>query len=321
MRQFVNQLSDGQPVDDVYQVIDKQLRPNRQGNLYLQLRLSDRTGWVTAMLWNASESMYQKFPLSGYVSIQGNAQVYNGNMQLILKSVHSVTESEVDVRDFQATAKSDVEGLMAQLKSDLGSFRSPALRALADAFLEDTDLMDRFALAPAGVSNHHAYHGGLLEHVVNLIKVCKSVADFYPTVDNDLLVMGAFLHDLGKVRELTYEGELGYSDEGQLLGHVLIVLEILAEKIKAAEKKLGEPLDREMVLRVKHMIASHHGQYEYGSPRLPMTPEAMTLHLLDNLDAKIHNFQQIMEDDLNSESSWTTFQPSLERKLFKGSRK
>lgn len=317
-RQFVNQLGEGSQVSEVYQLIDKQLRPNRQGNLYLQLRLSDRTGWVTAMLWNANESLYQAIPLSSYVRVTGASQVYNGNVQLILKSIESVDLSEIDERDFQAQAQTDVEELSRSLGQLIKSIRNAQIRALGECFLADEGLMNKLKMAPAGVKNHHAYHGGLLEHVVNLMKVCQSVSEFYPQLDVDLLLIGAFLHDLGKVEELTYEGELGYSDSGQLLGHVLLILEVLAGKIREAERKLGEPLAAETVLRIKHMIASHHGEYEYGSPRLPMTPEAIALHLLDNLDAKLHSFQQIIDDDLNSQSAWTTFQPALNRKIFKG---
>jgi 3'-5' exoribonuclease len=317
-RQFINQLTEGTQVDEVYQLVDKQLRPNRQGNLYLQVRLGDRTGWVTGMMWNANEHQYQALPLSGFVHVVGASQIYNGMVQLIIKSMDLIEDGQVDERDFAAEAKTDVVLLRKELQDMLGSIREPSLKALADSFLADEALMSKFAMAPAGIKNHHAYHGGLIEHVVNLMRVCRVVAPFYPTVDADLLLMGAFLHDLGKVEELTYEGELGYSDAGQLLGHVLLILEVLTVKIREAERRLGQPMPLETKLRIKHMIASHHGEYEFGSPRLPMTPESMALHLLDNLDAKLHNFKQLVEEDLNSQSRWTTFQPSLNRKIFKG---
>lgn len=317
-RQSISQLGEGTQIDEVYQLIDKQLRPNRQGSLYLQVRLSDRTGWVTGMLWNANEHQYQSLPVSGYVHVAGASQVYNGMVQLIIKSMETVDPKQLDLRDFAIEAKTDVVKLKQDLHVLLGSIRDPAIKALADAFLADEALIKRLLLAPAGIKNHHAYHGGLIEHVVNLMKVCQAVAPFYPTVDADLLLIGAFLHDLGKVDELSYEGELGYSDAGQLLGHVLMILEILTHKIREAERRLGQPMPQETVLRIKHMIASHHGEYEFGSPRLPMTPEAMALHLLDNLDAKLHNFKQLVEEDLNRQSSWTTYQPSLNRKIFKG---
>jgi 3'-5' exoribonuclease len=317
-RQSLNQLGEGTQISEVYQLIDKQLRPNRQGNLYLQVRLSDRTGWVTGMLWNATENQYQSLPMSGYVHVVGASQIYNGMVQLIIKSMEVVDAKQLDLRDFAVEPKTDVVKLRQDLTVMLGSIRDPAIKALADCFLADETLMKKFLMAPAGIKNHHAYHGGLIEHVVNLMRVCQAIVPFYPTVDADLLLIGAFLHDLGKIDELSYDGELGYSDAGQLLGHVLMILEILTQKLREAERRLGKPVPVETQLRIKHMIASHHGEYEFGSPRLPMTPEAMALHLLDNLDAKLHGFKQLVEEDLNTQSSWTTYQPSLNRKIFKG---
>ncbi len=178
--------------------------------------------------------------------------------------------------------------------------------------------MRKFSRAPAGVKNHHAYTGGLIEHVVKLMELVTHVAPLYPAINGDLLLMGAFLHDMGKIDELTYERDFAYSDEGQLIGHLVIAVGILDRKLREVERLAGEPLPEELALRLKHMIVSHHGQYEYGSPKLPMTVEAVALHQLDNLDAKVHSFNQLMRDDPNVESSWTTYHQSLGRKLFKG---
>jgi 3'-5' exoribonuclease len=178
--------------------------------------------------------------------------------------------------------------------------------------------MRKLNRAPAGVKNHHAYLGGLIEHIVSLMELVSRVAPLYPAINADLLLMGAFLHDAGKVDELTYERDFAYSDEGQLIGHVVMAVGMLDKKCKEAERLSGEAIPAEVVLRLKHMIVSHHGQYEYGSPKLPMTLEAVALHHLDNLDAKIHSFEQLMRDDPNVESGWTNFHHSLGRKLFKG---
>jgi 3'-5' exoribonuclease len=178
--------------------------------------------------------------------------------------------------------------------------------------------MAKLARAPAGVKHHHAYPGGLAEHIVNLMEVVHRIAPCYPQIDRDLLLMGAFLHDLGKVDELTYDRELAYSDEGQLIGHLVMAVSMLEQKASEAEKLSGERIPEETVLRLKHMIVSHHGEYEYGSPKLPMTLEAVALYCLDNLDAKVFAFHQQLRDDPNVGSSWTHFNPSLNRKLFKG---
>jgi 3'-5' exoribonuclease len=178
--------------------------------------------------------------------------------------------------------------------------------------------MDRLGRAPAGVKHHHAYAGGLLEHVVNLMEVATRVVDRYPAIDADLLLMGAFLHDLGKTLELSSDQGLVYTDEGQLIGHLVIGVELLNEKIREAERLSGESFPPEMALRLKHMIVSHHGFLEHGSPRVPMTLEAIALHYLDNMDAKIHQFEQQMREDPNVDSVWTHFNQALGRKLFKG---
>jgi 3'-5' exoribonuclease len=182
----------------------------------------------------------------------------------------------------------------------------------------DDEFMRKFTRAPAGVKNHHAYVGGLLDHVVSLMDLVQRVAGLYPEINSDLLLMGTFLHDVGKVDELVFERELAYSDEGQLIGHVVMAVGMLERKLREAERLSGEPVPEETALRLKHMIVSHHGEYEFGSPRLPMTLEALVLHYLDNLDAKIHCFRQLMRDDPNVESHWTTFNQPLNRRLFKG---
>jgi 3'-5' exoribonuclease len=168
------------------------------------------------------------------------------------------------------------------------------------------------------VKNHHAYPGGLLEHVVNLMEVITRIADCYPVLDQDLLLMGALIHDMGKIQELSYDKSFAYTDEGQLLGHVVIGVGMLEQKVREAERLSGEEFPAETTLRLKHMIISHHGQYEFGSPKLPMTLEAVALHHLDNLDAKVHSFQQLMRDDANVDSPWTAYHQSLSRKLYKG---
>jgi 3'-5' exoribonuclease len=180
--------------------------------------------------------------------------------------------------------------------------------------------MQDFCTAPAGMKAHHAYVGGLLDHVVNMLEIADRVVDLLGGVDRNLLLTGIFLHDLGKIRELSYNGPYGYTDEGQLLGHLVICLDILAAKIGEAERVLGGPFPQETALRLKHMVLSHHGTYEFGSPKLPMTPEAIALHQIDNLDAKVHEFTREIAEDPNGTSSFTPFNARLDRKLFKGIR-
>jgi len=315
----VNQLGE-EKVDQVFLVSEKQLRTNRNGNLYLQVRLSDRTGSLTGMLWNATDAAYASFNNGDFLRAQGTSQVYNGSLQMILNRIERVDPATVDEADFITIADQQIADLTAKMAGMLRGMRNYHLRNLAESFLADEAFMAKFTAAPAGVKNHHAYKGGLLQHVVQIMELCASVAPHYPELDPDLLTLGAFLHDVGKIEELTYERDLGYSDEGQLIGHVVIGVVLLEEKIRQTKALAKEDFPQELALRLKHIVVSHQGQYEYGSPKLPMTLEAIAIAYLDDLDAKMHSIGQLIRDDANTDSPWTPYFAHLQRKFYKGSR-
>ncbi len=318
IRRFVNQLGHQETVDQVFMASQKQLRPNRNGNLYLQVELSDRSGSLSGRMWNATDADYRGFEDGDFVRVEGATQVYQGGLQMIVTSVCRARPEEIDYADFMHLSPTEIDRLAARLAELLRGMRNEHLRNLAECFLADDDFMRRFARCPAGVKNHHAYPGGLLEHVVNLMEIVTLIAHRYPAIDADLLLFGAFLHDIGKIEELSCDKGFAYTDVGQMLGHVVLGVAMLEDKIAEAERLAAEDIPPETVLRLKHMVISHHGHYEYGAPKLPMTLEAIALHYLDNLDAKIFHFQQLIHDDANHESSWTQFHHNLNRKLFKG---
>lgn len=317
-RRFVADLTDGEMIDEIFLLADKQLRANRNADLFLLAQLKDKTGMISGLMWNVSEDSTNHIEQGHYVKVRGKAQLYQGNLQMILTHIDTVPEAAVNPEDFQTVLSRDAGELQTRLHEILKGIKTPPIRQLMECFLADDEVMQSFVMAPAGVKAHHAYHGGLLEHVVNLLEVATRISDLYPKIDSDLLLAGIFLHDLGKIRELEYETAFLYSDEGQLLGHLVIAVEILTEKIQELEQKEGIPFPEETALRLKHMILSHHGNYEYGSPKLPMTPEAIALHHLDNLDAKVNEFTQMIESDPNRSSNWTPFNNRIDRKLFKG---
>jgi 3'-5' exoribonuclease len=319
IRRYVNQLTHGDSVDEVFLVADKQLRANRQGNLYLQLELRDKTGSIGARLWNATEELARTFEPGDYLRIRGKTQVFQGSLQMILTHIDAINGSDVEPEEFLPQSSQSVAKLIGRLREVLLAMTNPHLRALVECFLIDDEFLRKFTLAPAGIKNHHAYQGGLVEHVVTLLNVADRIMGFYPEVDRDLLLTGIFLHDIGKVDELCYDRAFAYTDEGQLVGHLVMGVEMLAEKVEQCAELMGEPFPPELLLRLKHMIVSHHGNFEFGSPKLPMTLEAIALHLLDNLDAKIHAFSREIRDDPSRDSSWTPFQQNLGRRLFKGS--
>lgn len=317
-RKFITSITEREAIDQVFLVSEKQLRANRNGNSYLQLRLADKTGSVVGMLWNAGDAVFNSFENGNFVRVQGTTQLYNGNLQMIVTRVDKVDRTTIDMADFETVNSAEIEKLAARLTEILHGLKNVHLRTLAECFLSDPIFMDKFTAAPAGVKNHHAHRGGLLTHVVSLMEVCNSVSPHYPELDPELLLVGAFLHDAGKIDELTYDGELGYSDEGQLIGHLVMAVGLVDSKVAEASKRSGQPFPVELALRIKHMVVSHHGEYEFGSPKLPMTLEALALHHLDNLDAKLFAASQILKEDLNSESPWTSYNAPLARKFFKG---
>jgi 3'-5' exoribonuclease len=317
-RRYVNQLSHGDSVDETYLVADKQLRANRQGNLYLQLELRDKTGSVGARLWNATEELARSFEPGDYLRVRGKTQIFQGSLQIILTHIDVLDPNRVEAEDFLPQSSQNVAKLMARLREVLLAMSNPHLRALVECFLIDDEFVRKFTSSPAGIKNHHAYQGGLLEHVVAILNVADRIIDLYPEIDRDLLLTGIFLHDIGKVDELSYDRAFAYTDEGQLVGHLVMGVEMLREKVERTAELTGESFPPELLLRLKHMIVSHHGSYEFGSPKLPMTLEAVALHYLDNLDAKIHTFSREIRDDPSRDSSWTPFHQSLGRRLYKG---
>ena len=317
-RKFLKELLDGDSVEEIYLLAEKQLRANRNADLYLLANLRDSSGTMTGLMWNVNEESLADISTGDFVRVRGKVQLYQGGLQMIIAGIGPVPSEGLNPSDFHPGANEDIEALKEQLESSLREIKDPHLAALAEAFLVDTTLMQQFASSPAGIKAHHAYPGGLIEHVVSMTRVAEQIAPLYPDVDLDLLKLGVLLHDFGKVRELNADVALTYTDEGQLLGHMNIGIEILNEKLTQASQLSNLEFPDEMVWRLKHMILSHHGQYEFGSPRLPMTPEAVALHYIDNLDAKLHEFVRSIQDDPNGQSHWTPFNPRLERKLFKG---
>lgn len=318
-RRYVQQLTDGESIEEVFLVSDKQLRANRNGNLYLQMDLRDRTGAINARMWNAGEALFRSFDVGDFILARGKVQLFQGALQVILSHVERVETEKIDRADFLPHTEHDISKLLERLRGTLLKLANPHLRALAECFLMDDGLVSGLCQVPAGVRNHHAYIGGLLEHVVTLMDAADRLQPLYPALDRDLLLMGVFLHDIGKVRELSYQRSFTYTDEGQLVGHLIIGVEMLNEKAAQVPELTGEPFPDELLLRLKHMIVSHHGAYEFGSPKLPMTPEAIALHYLDNFDAKVHSFTRDIREDRNQTSAWTPFNQALQRRLFKGS--
>ncbi|MGB0759247.1 MAG: 3'-5' exoribonuclease YhaM family protein [Rubripirellula sp.] len=309
-------LSDGQQLEQSFQAADKQLRVNRQGGKYILLRLSDRTGVIAGMLWNADERIFDSFERGDYVLCRGRTQVHNGNLQVIVTHIQRLDPSDVDIAEFERFDAENSEKLRARLAEIMGEMKNVHLRRLGQAYLNDDDFMAKLTVAAAAVSNHHAYPGGLLQHSLDLMELARLIGPRYPQLDVELLMFGAFLHDLGKTEELSAGGEVSYTDRGQMVGHIVIGVQMLGEKIASLEST-GEAFPKDLRLQLEHLIVSHHGQIEFGSPKLPVTLEAVALHHLDNLDAKLASYTSVIEADVAADGNWTNYNPSIGRKLWK----
>lgn len=318
-RQFIAELKARDQVDEIYRVVDKQVRANRQGADYLLLQLMDRTGQISGLRWNAGQTLYESFARGDFLRVVGGTQLHNGMLQLIVQDFHVVPAGKVNLEDFATSNPGQIDEWFNELRQRLTSLQNPDLVRLMADYFADEPLVKKLRSAPAGVKTHHAYEGGLLKHVLDLVRIATAVAPNYPQLDCDLLLAGVFLHDLGKLEELLFDGELTYSDSGQLLGHLVqgaIELEVRANRIASST---NQPIPRELLLRLQHMIVSHHGFLEHGSPKVPMTIEAIVLHYLDDMDAKVNAATELIESDRNSDSVWTAFHPNLGRKLYKPS--
>ena len=291
-------------------VVAKQVKPKKNGGPYLALVLGDRCGQIEAKMWDNVEDAVDGFEQDDFLKVKGLVNKFKNRFQLTIHKLRKLADSEVDFADYLPKTTKDIDELWRTLEDFVRAFRNPHLKALIEAFMADPLIAAGYRNAPAAKSMHHAYIGGLLDHVVSLFRSCDLVSRNYPQVDRDLLLAGVFLHDLGKIHELSYNRSFAYTNRGQLLGHMVIELEMLQEKIAGIPN-----FPAELKTLLEHLIISHHGQYEFGSPKLPMFPEALMLHYLDDLDSKMESMRAHFEREAQSDSSWTTYNSSLGRTL------
>jgi 3'-5' exoribonuclease len=291
-------------------VVSKQVKPKKTGEPYLALTLGDRTGQIEAKMWDNVEDAMGTFEQDDFLKIKGLINRYNQRFQLTIHKLRKMGDSEVDFGDYLPKGNKDIGELWSELCAFLATVRDPHLRALLDVFVADAEIANAYRNAPAAKTLHHAYIGGLLDHVVSLMRSCDLVCRNYPQVNRDLVIAGAFFHDIGKIHELTYARSFTYSTRGQLLGHMIIELEMLQQKLAF----LPDFPDGLKTL-LEHLIISHHGHYEFGSPKLPMFPEALLLHYMDDLDSKMESMRAHLERDADSSNAWAGYNPSLGRNL------
>jgi 3'-5' exoribonuclease len=311
-KKSVADIKDRDLVESVFLVKDKVMAMAKNGKPYLTLKLMDKTGEVDAKVWDNADEIGALFDKNDFLAVRAKASIYLGKMQLILSDLKLVPEEAVELADFLPETDRNINEMVEELRSLIASLADQDLQRLLRGFFDDPELLAQYRVAPAAKGMHHVYLGGLLEHSLAVAKLVDAMVPLYAGLNRDLLVTGALLHDIGKVREMTYLRAFDYSDEGKLIGHITIGVEMVQERINALP---GFPFELGMLL--KHMLLSHHGQYEYGSPKRPKTLEATILNYLDDLDSKINGIRTHIRKEPDNPSRWTSYHRLYDRYFFK----
>ncbi len=283
----LNTITSNSYVDGIYSLVNPQIGTTRGGKPYLKCLIRDATGEMACRQWSFDEQTFPEIEGAGFVFLSGHSQLYNGQIQLVIEQIKPVEVSTEDMKTLLPSSSRDIGEMFAELKQIMTTLKHPAMQALADTYLADEDLMQSFQQAPAAMSLHHAWVGGLLEHTLQVLKIAETMLPLYPQLNRDIVLMGLFLHDLGKTAELTWEQGFNYSTDGNLVGHVVRGAIWLQIKATIAGKQSGHKLPPDALRVLQHIILSHHGQPEFGAVKVPGTPEAIFVSLVDNLDAKV----------------------------------
>lgn len=311
---FVETIHERDWVDTPFLVRDKIMAMAKNGKPYMTLKLIDRSGEVEARVWDRVDEFGDQFGKDDFIRVQGKASVYMGKMQLVVQDLSRLADDQVDLADFLPVAQRSAAEMELELRAKVASMQAEGfLRRLLEAFLADAEFLHLYRMAPAAKSMHHAYLSGLLEHSLAVADLADDICRRYPTLNRDLLLTGALLHDVGKVAELCFARSFDYTDAGKLLGHIVMGVEMVDAK---AREIPGFP--SEELVMVKHLLLSHHGQYEYGSPKRPKTLEALVLNFIDDMDAKINGVRTHIEREPDNPSTWTSYHRLYDRYFFKG---
>ena len=311
-KHFIDGLREGDRVDDLFLIKTARLAETRAGKPYLLLELCDRSGEISGPVWENAEKIARHCPVGGFIQLRGSVQSYRDKLQLRIEHTAPVAREKVQLADFVPASEFDLEEMAEQLRSIVDSVENGWVRKLLRQLFGRSEIWERFKQAPAAKGIHHAYAGGLLEHCLSMVKLADFTSAHYPGIDRSLLVAGVLLHDIGKLVELEEDiGLVEYTAPGRLKGHLVIGSEMVAlEASRIAD------FPEELLVQIQHLILSHHGRHEFGSPTLPMTPEAFLLSYLDDLDSKMNLIEQLRRKQKGGEMQWTEYQRSLERFLY-----
>ena len=304
-------------VEDVFVITNKQLSQGANGKHYIKAFISDRSTQITARLWNATRDIFSAMPDSGFIKVRGRVENYQNNLQIIIEQIWPAKDGTYELGDLLPHTTRAIEPMVKRLGEILDSIQNRHVAAIVQAYLDDEKLMANFYRAPAAQTFHHAFLGGLLEHTLNAVEVADAAVKFYPGLNRDLIIAGLFLHDIAKTWELKYETSFGYSDAGQLIGHVAKGAMWVEQKARIAEHVIGEKIPQPVIDVLQHIILSHHERPEFGAARIPATPEALFVAMIDNLDAKMMIVLQACRGDGKSEGNWTEYMKAMNGRYYR----
>jgi len=310
--QFLSDAKAGESISDLFVLAEKSMAQKRDGDYFLTVTIADKSGKLKGVVWDHADDIHAGVHTGDVVHVEGNVNEYKGILQIVVKHMKPCPADAVDPMDFVPSTARDVEGMFERLVEITGDLEQAHLKALFKAFWDDDVFVRSFKLAPAAKKMHHAYLGGLLEHTLSMVSLADKIAKHYSGIDRELLIAGTVLHDIGKVREFDYRFNIDYSDEGRLLSHIVIGLQMLDDKLKQLKEFPEEP-----AFLLKHMIVSHHGTREFGSPEPPKTVEAVLLNYIDEIDSKVNGIREFIARE-DSEEAWTSYHRLWERHFYRG---
>ncbi len=320
-RRYISSFQPSEYITGVFSISNAQLGRTKNDKPYLKCMIRDKTGELPARMWTIDPDYFRTLPSEGFVYIEAETQPFQGELQLILKAVEAVQVDDQMLQELLPVTTKNIDAMFGEVVALLGTLKHPAMQALGQTYLDDENLMTQFRRAPAAKSIHHAYIGGLLEHTLSLMKLADVVCPLYPKMNRDLVLIGLFLHDLGKTRELMYDRTFAYTDRGELIGHIVDGAVMLHDKVQTLMRVGGVRLPKNVYTVLQHIIISHHGVPEFGAAKLPSTPEAILVAVLDNLDAKATMSLAAARPDRDESNdfggNFTERQFALDTKLFK----
>ncbi|MCJ7783723.1 MAG: HD domain-containing protein [Desulfobacterales bacterium] len=311
MKIYINEIKENDHVDSLFLVKEKSSAVTKTGNAYLKLKLVDRSGEIEGRIWTSVENYAESFEKDGFVHVMGMAVSFQERLQLNITSIESMGEEEILFSDFFPMTEKNIDEMFQSLLEISRQIKNPHLARLLQLFWEDESFIKLFKMAPASKWLHHNYLGGLLEHTLSLVQLALKNGGHYHGLNMDLLLTASIFHDLGKVDELSYHRSFDYSDEGRLLGHIVLGIERVDEKIRQLPD-----FPKDLSTLLKHFLLSHHGQYNWGSPKRPMTLEAVMLHFLDDMDAKINGIQKFIKKEVPEGSRWSAYHRMFEQYFY-----